>query len=231
VINEDKMFSKHISNYRPGKYALISVADTGMGMSQETAEKIFEPFFTTKEEGKGTGLGLSIVHGVITQHSGHIEVQSEPGHGTIFRMYLPLAAYKRERARVPATHRSQGGSETVLVAEDNEPVRILVRNILSEYGYTVVESGDGEEAVEKFRDRVNHVHLLLLDVILPKIDGKSVYEEIRKIKPDIKVVFMSGYTTDIVQNHGIFENEFNFIQKPVMPHVLLSKIRNVLDTN
>jgi PAS domain S-box-containing protein len=231
VINEDEVFSKNIANYKPGKYALISVADTGMGMSQETAERIFEPFFTTKEEGKGTGLGLSIVHGVIIQHSGHIEVQSEPGHGTIFRMYLPLAAYKRERAGVPVTHRSQGGSETVLVAEDNEPVRILVRNILSEYGYTVVESGDGEKAVEKFRDPANHVHLLLLDVILPKVDGKSVYEEIRKIKPDIKVLFMSGYTTDIVQNHGIFENEFNFIQKPVMPHVLLSKIRNVLDTN
>lgn len=119
----------------------------------------------------------------------------------------------------------------VLVAEDNEPVRILVRNILAEYGYSVIESADGEDAVEKFKGSANNVHLLLLDVILPKMDGKSVYEEIRKIKPDIKVLFMSGYTTDIVQNHGIFENEFNFVQKPVMPHVLLGKVRNVLDAN
>jgi DNA-binding response OmpR family regulator len=106
-----------------------------------------------------------------------------------------------------------------------------VRNILVEYGYSVIESADGEDAVEKFKGCENNVHLLLLDVILPKIDGKSVYEEIRKIKPEIKVLFMSGYTTDIVQNHGIFENEFNFVQKPVMPHVLLDKVRNALDSN
>jgi CheY-like chemotaxis protein len=229
VINGDEVFSKNITNYKPGKYALVSVADTGTGMSQETAERIFEPFFTTKEEGKGTGLGLSIVHGVITQHSGHIEVQSEAGHGTVFKMYLPLVAYQKERTRAPIVHRSTGGSEMVLVAEDNEPVRILVRNILAEYGYSVIESADGEDAVEKFKSSVNNVHLLLLDVILPKKNGKSVYEEIRKIKPDIKVLFMSGYTTDIVQKHGIFENEFNFVQKPVMPHVLLGKVRNVLD--
>jgi PAS domain S-box-containing protein len=231
VINGDEMFSKNITNYKPGKYALVSVADTGTGMSQETAERIFEPFFTTKEEGKGTGLGLSIVHGVITQHSGHIEVQSEAGHGTVFKMYLPLVAYQKERTRASIVHRSTGGSEMVLVAEDNEPVRILVRNILAEYGYSVIESADGEDAVEKFKGSANNVHLLLLDVILPKMDGKSVYEEIRKIKPDIKVLFMSGYTTDIVQNHGIFEDEFNFVQKPVMPHVLLGKVRNALDAN
>lgn len=229
VVNGDEELSKKFANYKPGKYALISVADTGTGMDRETAERIFEPFFTTKEEGKGTGLGLSIVHGVITQHGGHIEVQSEPRHGTVFKMYLPLVAYQKEQARAPIVHRSPGGSETVLIAEDNEPVRILVRNILSEYGYNVIESADGEDAVVKIRTCVNHVHLLLLDVILPKIDGKSVYEEIRKIKPDIKVLFMSGYTTDIVQKHGIFENEFNFLQKPVMPHVLLGKVRDVLD--
>ena len=229
VLNDTEELSNKFSHYKPGKYALISVTDTGTGMSQETAERIFEPFFTTKEEGKGTGLGLSIVHGVITQHNGHIEVQSEPGQGTVFKMYLPLVPYQKERTRAPIVHRSVGGSETVLVAEDNEPVRILVRNILSEYGYSVLEAADGEDAVEKFKGCIDHVHLLLLDVILPKTNGKSVYEEIRKIKPDIKVLFMSGYTADIVRKHGIFENEFNFVQKPVMPHVLLGKVRDALD--
>jgi PAS domain S-box-containing protein len=231
VLNGDKEFYRKFADYKPGKYALISVADTGEGMNQETAEHVFEPFFTTKEEGKGTGLGLSIVHGVITQHGGHIEVKSQPGKGTVFSMYLPLVAYQKERTRAPIVEHSQGGSETVLVAEDNEPVRILVRNVLAEFGYNVIESADGEEALEKFRGCGNHVHLLLLDVILPKIDGKSVYEELRKINPEIKVLFMSGYTEDIVQKYGVSENKFNFIQKPVKPHVLLGKVRNVLDSN
>jgi len=229
VLNGDGDFYKKFAHHKPGKYALISISDTGMGMSQETAERIFEPFFTTKEEGKGTGLGLSIVHGVITQHSGHIEVQSEPGKGTTFKMYLPLVSYQKERTRESVVHQPTGGSETVLVAEDNEPVRILVRNLLSEYGYNILESADGQEAVEKFMGSDNHVDLLLLDVILPKIDGKSVYDEIRKIKPDIKVLFMSGYTTDIVQKHGVVEHESNFLQKPVTPHILLGKVREILD--
>jgi CheY-like chemotaxis protein len=230
VINGDEDLYKKFANHKPGKYARISVADTGTGMSQETAEKVFEPFFTTKEEGKGTGLGLSIVHGVITQHNGHIEVQSEPGKGTVFNMYLPLVSYQKEEARPLVVHQPTRGSETVLIAEDNEPVRILVRNILAEYGYNILESADGQEAVERFMGIDNHVDLLLLDVILPKIDGKSVYDEIRKIKPDIKVLFMSGYTTDIVQKHGVIAQGSNFLQKPVMPHVLLNKVREVLDT-
>jgi CheY-like chemotaxis protein len=229
MLNGDADLSGKFAHFKPGQYAQISVADTGTGMSQDTAEIIFEPFFTTKEEGKGTGLGLSIVHGVITQHSGHIEVLSEPGKGTVFKMYLPLVPYQAERARTPVVHQPAGGSETVLIAEDNEPVRILVRNILTEYGYSILESADGQEAVEKYMGTDNHVDLLLLDVVLPKIDGKSVYEEIRKAKPDIKVLFMSGYTTDIVQKHGVEGCESNFLQKPIMPHILLGKVREVLD--
>lgn len=215
--------------HKQGDYARISVADTGMGMSTEIAQRIFEPFFTTKEEGKGTGLGLSIVHGVITQHNGHIEVHSDPGRGTVFTMYLPLVEYHRERTRAPVVHHSQGGEETVLLAEDNEPVRILVRNILSEYGYTVLESADGEGALETFKTYNEPIHLLLLDVILPKINGRTVYDEIRKTKPDIKVLFMSGYTSDVVRKHGISETYSNFLQKPIMPHTLLAKVRHVLD--
>jgi len=229
ILNDDQEFIKKYSNYKPGKYALISVADTGIGMNQEIVEHIFEPFFTTKEEGKGTGLGLSIVHGVITQHSGHIEVHSEPGQGTVFQMYLPIVAYQKEETLTPFVPQSSGGSETVLVAEDNEPVRLLVKNILAEYGYSVIESTNGEDAVEKFKNCDSSVHLLLLDIILPKIDGKSVYEEIRKIKPDIKALFMSGYAADIIQQHGISGNEYNFVQKPVLPHILLSKVRDVLN--
>jgi nitrogen-specific signal transduction histidine kinase/CheY-like chemotaxis protein len=229
VLGVDGDLSGKFAHYKPGQYAVITVADTGIGMSLDTTERIFEPFFTTKEEGKGTGLGLSIVHGVITQHSGHIEVQSEPGKGTVFKMYLPLVSHQEERTRAPVVHQPVGGSETVLVAEDNEPVRILVRNILSEYGYSILESADGREAVEKYMGTDHHVDLLLLDVILPKIDGKSVYEEIRKAKPDIKVLFMSGYTTDIIQKHGVAGHESNFLQKPIMPHILLGKVREILD--
>lgn len=226
----EEVFSR-FSQTKPGKYACISVVDTGTGMNKETAQRIFEPFFTTKEEGKGTGLGLSIVHGVITQHNGYIDVHSEPGRGTTFTMYLPLASPPKERVRAPIRPRPVGGSETILVAEDNDPVRILIRTILTESGYSVVESADGEDAVDKFKHHPHAIDLLLLDVILPKNDGKSVYEEIRVLNPHIKALFMSGYTTEIIERHGILQNGFNFLQKPLVPHTLLSKVRDVLDSN
>jgi len=229
VHSDNEEFLQKFPGCSPVGYGSVSVTDTGTGMDQDTAQRIFEPFFTTKEEGKGTGLGLSIVHGVITQHGGHIDVKSEPGQGTTFTMYLPLVTYQKERTRASIPHHSRGGSEAVLVGEDNEPVRILIRNILTEYGYQVIESSDGEDAIEKFKASANLIGLLLLDVILPKIDGKSVFDEIRKIRPDIKALFMSGYTADVVQKHGIMEDKSNFIQKPVMPHVLLDKVREVLD--
>jgi two-component system cell cycle sensor histidine kinase/response regulator CckA len=213
----------------PGEYAMITVADTGMGMDERTRERIFEPFFTTKKMGKGTGLGLSIVYGIIKQHEGHITVDSEPGMGTLFTIYLPLVPEDAEKAPVSAPETGRGGSETVLVAEDDEAVRNLIVILLSEGGYTVVSAVDGEDAVRKFMENRKEVRLLVLDVIMPKKNGIEAYEEIRAIKPDIKVLYMSGYTADVFEKKNIPEKSLNLITKPVSPTELLNKVRTTLD--
>ncbi len=213
----------------PGEYAMITVADTGIGMDERTQERIFEPFFTTKKTGKGTGLGLSIVYGIIKQHDGHITVDSEPGMGTRFTIYLPLVPADAEKAPVTALETTRGGSETVLVAEDDEAVRNLIVMLLSEGGYTVVSAVDGEDAVRKFMENRDRVRLLVLDVIMPKKNGTEAYEEIRAIKPDIKALYMSGYTADVFEKKNIPEQRLNLITKPLSPTDLLKKVRKTLD--
>jgi PAS domain S-box-containing protein len=213
----------------PGAYAMITVADTGMGMDDRTRERIFEPFYTTKEVGKGTGLGLSIVYGIIKQHEGHITVDSEPGMGTIFSIYLPLVPTDDEKAPASATKTGRGGTETVLVAEDDEPVRALIVMLLSEAGYRVVSAVDGEDAVRKFMENRDQVQLLVLDVIMPKKNGTEAYEEIRAMKPEIKALYMSGYTADVFEKKNIPEQRLNLITKPVSPTELLKKVRTTLD--
>jgi PAS domain S-box-containing protein len=213
----------------PGEYAMITMADTGMGMDDRTRERIFEPFYTTKEVGKGTGLGLSIVYGIIKQHEGHITVDSEPGMGTIFSIYLPMVPTDAEKALASATKTGRGGNETVLVAEDDEPVRDLIVMLLSEAGYTVVSAVDGEDAVRKFMENRDQVQLLVLDVIMPKKNGTEAYEEIRAMKPDIKALYMSGYTADVFEKKNIPEKGLNLITKPVSPTELLKKVRTTLD--
>jgi len=212
----------------PGLYALISVADTGFGMNAKTVEKIFEPFFTTKEVGKGTGLGLSIVYGIVKQHHGYITVYSEPEVGTSFNIYIPSvkAAAQEKDVKSPAV---EGGTETILVAEDEAMVRNLTKTILSQAGYTVIEATDGENAVEKFMENKDAIALAFLDVVMPRKNGKEAYEEMRRVKADLKVLFTSGYTGDVVIDKGILEKEYNFIQKPIVPDDLLSKIRTILD--
>jgi CheY-like chemotaxis protein len=214
---------------RPGMYALLAVVDTGTGIDAETRKKVFEPFFTTKEVGKGTGLGLSIVYGIITQHSGYINVDSRPGEGTTFTIYLPVitSAAIEEKASIPSTY--AGKQETILVAEDKDEVRHSIRSVLQASGYRVIEAADGKDAVEKFLEHKDNIALLLIDVIMPKMNGKEAYEEIRKIRPEIKAVFMSGYTSDIVRLKSIIEDETVFLSKPVLPDKLLAKIREVLD--
>ncbi|HEY3277448.1 MAG TPA: PAS domain S-box protein [Syntrophorhabdaceae bacterium] len=212
----------------PGTYAVIGAADTGEGMDRKTREKIFEPFFTTKEVGKGTGLGLSIVYGIITQHNGHIVVESEPGHGSRFTVYLPAVEQKIERTfqrGEPVT----GGGETVLVAEDNDGVRRLAREVLTRAGYTIIEAMDGDDAVCRFMEQTDTIDLLLLDVVMPKRNGKEAWEAIRPLRPDVKVLFMSGYTGDIIFTKGVRDEALNFIAKPLAPDELLRKVREVLD--
>ncbi len=217
----------------PGEYALISVSDTGAGIDGRIRDRIFEPFFTTKETGKGTGLGLSIVYGIVKQHNGYINVYSEPGNGATFKIYLPLAdpAQKKTRSSLIISNiiSPTGGTETVLVAEDDDAVRSTTKDILREFGYRVIEAADGEDAVCKFKENQDTIQLLLLDVVMPKKNGREAYEEIKAVKPGIRAIFTSGYTADIIHKKGVIDKELNFISKPVSPGKLLRKMRDVLD--
>ncbi|OGW37159.1 MAG: hypothetical protein A2Y97_01130 [Nitrospirae bacterium RBG_13_39_12] len=226
----DSEFIKAHGFGRPGSYALISVEDTGEGMDENTKDKIFEPFFTTKDVGKGTGLGLSMVYGIIKQHDGYINVYSETGRGTTFKIYLPLIKSKVEDIKTSDLSFLRGGEETILIAEDDASVRELTREVLLWFGYKVIEAVDGEEAVKMFRENKEKIQLLILDVIMPKKNGKEVYNEIKRINPDIKAIFISGYTADIIHKKGIMEERLNFMLKPISPDKLLIKVREVLNS-
>jgi len=214
---------------KTGEYVMISVSDTGMGMDEKTREKIFEPFFTTKEVGKGTGLGLSTVYGVVKQHDGFINVYSEPGEGTTFHVYFPVVVTETAEDKICHTPEVKGGLETILVAEDNADMRNLIKEVLDSKGYSVIESVDGADAVRNYVDFKDRISLIILDVVMPRKNGMDAYKEIKKMKPDIKVLFMSGYTGDIVLDKGVQEKEYNFISKPLSPNALLLKLREILD--
>jgi len=216
----------------PGEYAVMSVSDTGVGIDKETAARIFEPFFTTKEAGKGTGLGLSTVYGIVKQHHGYVNVYSEPGRGTVFRVYLPLIGSKvEEEGILSAEDRPPEGDEVVLLAEDDGSARDLIKKILETHGYKVLATVDGEDALKVFQDRHEEIAIAIFDVIMPKKGGKAVYEEMVKVNPGVKVLFMSGYTPDIVAGKGVSEQNINFIQKPILPDMLLRKVREIIDLN
>lgn len=212
------------------KYAVLRVSDTGVGMDRDTKENIFEPFFTTKEVGRGTGLGLSMVYGIIKQHDGNIHVYSEVEKGTTFKIYLPLIQKKREEISAPATESLSGGKgETIIIAEDEPKVRESMVLILQDWGYSTIEAGNGEEAVAKFEENRDAVALILLDVIMPLSNGREAYEEIRSIEPSVKIIFMSGYSDDVISKKGILDDGFDLISKPINPGTLMRKIRDVLD--
>ena len=224
----DDEFAKTHGYGKSGDYASILVSDTGAGMDRETVEKIFEPFFTTKEVGKGTGLGLSTVYGIVSQHKGYIDVESESNKGTRFTIYLPSMETETGEKR-PVHEDVKGGFETVLVAEDSSGVRQLAREVLRSKGYTVIEATDGDDAVRRFMEHKDEIALLILDVVMPKKNGKEVYEEIRKVAPGIKVIFTSGYTRDVILGKGIQDEAINFVSKPHVPNELLKKVRETLD--
>jgi CheY-like chemotaxis protein len=213
-----------------GPYALVTFSDNGEGMDAETAEKIFEPFFTTKDVGRGTGLGMSIVFGIIKQHNGYINVYSEQGAGSTFKIYLPLTGTIPAH-EVPAVRPAlmKGGTEVILLAEDDEAIRRMMASILRDVGYTIIEAIDGEVALEKISAEKDRIQALILDVIMPKKNGKQVYDEAKKIIPGIKVLFVSGYTADIIQEKGIIDEGQDFLSKPVTPNVLLEKIRELIE--
>ncbi len=211
-------------------YAVLAVKDTGTGMDSVAREKLFEPFFTTKEVGKGTGLGLSIVYGIVKQHNGFITVDSEPGKGTTFKVFFPLVMVPAG-TRVSYEPQTAGlhGMETILVVEDNFAVRVLNRTILETFGYRVIEALDGSDALTKFNAHQNEIQLVVMDVVMPKMNGRQAYEEMCRTCPGVKVVFMSGYASDIMMEKGFFTDEFHFITKPIKPIDFLEKVRMVLD--
>lgn len=214
----------------PGNYALISVSDTGQGMDDKTRQRIFEPFFTTKEVGKGTGLGLSVVYGIVKQHDGAVNVYSEPGYGTTFRIYLLIdETGKVEEPAAAVVESPVGGTETILLAEDDQTVRDITVMTLENFGYSVITAVDGEDAVQKFKENRGRVQLLLFDLIMPKKSGKEAYDEIRLLQPDVKIIFESGYDPDMLRQKTLLEQNVPVLYKPVPLAVLLKKIRNVLD--
>lgn len=230
IVDLDNSFVKIHSYGRPGRYALITVSDTGLGMDKYTREKIFDPFFTTKEAGKGAGLGLSIVYEIIKQHNGYINVYSVPSHGTTFKIYLPITKSTMKETKRIETILPEGGTETILLTEDEAEVRELARRVLEGFGYRIIEASDGEEAVAIFREIKEKINLIILDVIMPKKNGKDTYNEVVKLKPDIKAIFTSGYDEEIMHKKGFLERGVHFLSKPFIPTELLRKVRDVLDS-
>jgi PAS domain S-box-containing protein len=217
-----------------GDYARVSISDTGTGMDENVRKRLFEPFFTTKEVGKGTGLGLAIVYGIVTQHNGFITVSGNPQGGTTFDLYLPMikeAEAQKTAAgkKAAAGELPEAGTETILVADDEAALRELTKKVLQQFGYTVITAVDGHDVVNKFREFRDTISLVLLDIIMPKMNGKEAMEEIRKISPESKIILISGYSADIVSQRALLDEGFEFVTKPVSPVKLLSKVREVLD--
>jgi PAS domain S-box-containing protein len=227
ILDMDGRFVETHGFGAPGKYVALSISDTGEGMDEATRGKIFDPFFTTKEVGKGTGLGLATVYGVIKQHNGYITVYSEPKRGTTFHIYLPALTTEADVDQEPASPVT-GGDETILIAEDDENVRHIMGDVLREWGYKTIEATDGEEAIERFKLYCG-IDLVVVDSVMPRKNGREVYEELRRIDPRIKVLFTSGYTRDVVLDKGIEDKKLDFIAKPLSLNGFLRKIREVLD--
>lgn len=225
----DEYYVRTHHGARPGQYVMLSVSDTGVGMTPEVKARVFEPFFTTKETGKGTGLGLSTVFGIIKQHEGYIMTYSEPGMGTTFKIYLPRVEAKGEPAAKAAHAIIPRGSETILLVEDDEGVRTMASMMLEELGYTVIQSGSGGAALERLSLYPGKVDLLLTDVVMPEMNGRLLAERAMAMRPGIKVIFTSGYPDNALADRGVIGPGIHFIQKPFTSYALARKVRDVLD--
>lgn len=230
TIEIDEQFVKAHGYGVPGKYALMVVSDTGSGMDETTKNSIFEPFFTTKEVGKGTGLGLSIVYGIIKQHNGYVNVYSELGRGTTFKLFFPLSGVQQlQNEGNKALAYPEAGSETILVIEDEEPVRKLVESVLVQFGYDVIIAVDGQDGIDKYMANRDKIKLIFTDLIMPKKSGKELYDAVRAVQPDIKVLFTSGYIADVFEKQTNAEEPFDILMKPIAPLELARRVREILD--
>ena len=228
----DPSQSYRSGNTIPGPYVMISVTDSGTGISEETKRHIFEPFFTTKEVGEGSGLGLSTCYGIITQAGGFMEVGSELGTGTTFKVYLPVTDEPSEPpSQIDNTDSLSKGNETILLAEDEPMVRSMLSVVLREQGYRVLPAADGAEAIRLFQENTDQVDLLVTDVVMPNLTGPELADRLRSDRPELSVLFTSGYTREITFQNGKLAPGMEFLQKPYLPPVLAGKVREVLNTS
>jgi two-component system cell cycle sensor histidine kinase/response regulator CckA len=227
-VSLDEAYCREHVGFIPGNFVQISVSDNGNGMDTETISHIFEPFFTTKEIGKGTGLGLATVYGIVKQGGGFINVYSEPGRGTTFKIYIPVSTGDIESLNIDEDQGPVLGSEAVFLVEDDEMVRKMVEVSLRKLGYTVLSAAGPEEALAIFPKEKNTVDLLITDVVMPKMNGKVLYKRLKSVRPDLKVLYMSGYTANVIVDHGVLNKGVQFISKPFSIIELSNKVRNAL---
>ncbi len=230
-VSLDQPYARSHMDVSPGPYVMLAMSDNGLGIDAETMSRIFEPFFTTKEEGKGTGLGLATVYGIVKQGDGHIWVYSEPGKETIFKIYIPRVEMESGGVRLKvAAPASLEGDDTILVVEDDASLRDLISKALGRYGYKILEATHGGEALLICESQKSPIHLMLTDVVMPQISGRALAERLKQMHPEMKVLYMSGYTENAIVHHGVLNSDVNFIAKPFRIATLVQKIREVLDT-
>jgi CheY-like chemotaxis protein len=228
-IDLDEAYARRHIAVVPGPYVMLAVSDTGIGMSPQVQARIFEPFFTTKPKGRGTGLGLATIYGIVKQNNGNIWVYSEPEKGTTFKVYLPRVDAQPETVTQAVQISARRGNEAVLLVEDDERVRTFAKTVLTRNGYAVIEASDGEEALRAAADHPGPLHLLLTDVVMPGMSGRLLAERISEQHPDMKVLYMSGYTDNAIVHHGVLTPGVAFLQKPFTPTTLARAVREVLD--
>jgi CheY-like chemotaxis protein len=224
----DEEYARDHADVQPAPYVMLAVTDTGCGMDRATLSRIFEPFFTTKPVGQGTGLGLATVYGIVKQTNGSVFAYSEVGIGTTFKVYLPCSEAPRPGLEMTPPPAALGGRETVLLVEDEESVRALTRRVLHAKGYEVLEAASGAEALALVARHTGPLHLLVTDVVMPRMSGRELATRLAEVRPGVKVLYVSGYTDDAVVRHGVLEAGAMFLQKPFSPDALARKVRDAL---